>query len=630
MTRNLAQPTMITSTIPLSLTSELPPELLEPSSLALEICHLQHSRLLIVERRNAANVVWVSPRDHSDDTTRSRRLHKLLTSTKTGDRTSLTKAIEEAIAHGSSKTRLRGTQRSETVTSLIVKRLSNSKTPPHLCMLVLKTRTEAGNLLRDHAKNLLQGVEQAGEGFALTDQAGCFTYLNRVHVEIFGYQEQAELIGKSWKSLYSPEEADRLEREVMPNLAKTGTWSGSALARRKDGSEFHEALTLSLTPNGQVACICQDRTQEMNSIKTLQDREELFRKVVENLPSGLLIREMEGKYIYANKVARDVGWARPIEPIGKRPEEIFPPEILEQLRSVPDAALEGDRVLRKDIEWDLGSERKTIEMLKFLIPNPGSEHEDSVCNIWTDVTERRTVEASLREMLEQKSQSLTMQRQFISTISHEFRSPMAAIQGAAALMEMTLGSDLPEKIARYLEIQRESLGTLGDLVDQVLLINRLEQAVAEPSLNPLDITEFVHGIREYFNDSAQSSRVRVDLPEAPIGLVSVDDSLLKSALENLLSNAVKYSPRGSPIVITLGRNTDSLEISVKDSGIGIPADELSRLGEAFFRARNVGSVPGTGLGLKIVKRCIDLHQGTLEFTSREKSGSTFTIKIPVK
>ena len=207
---------------------------------------------------------------------------------------------------------------------------------------------------------------------------------------------------------------------------------------------------------------------------------------------------------------------------------------------------------------------------------------------------------------------------------------MAAIQGAATLMKMTLGSDLPEKIARYLEIQRESLGTLGDLVDQVLLINRLEQTVGEPSLNPLDITKFVHGIRDYFNDTAGSPRVVVDLPEAPIGLVSVDDSLLKSALENLLSNAVKYSPQGSPIVITLARNTDFLEISVKDSGIGIPADELGRLGEAFFRARNVGSVSGTGLGLKIVKHCIDLHQGTLEFTSREKSGSTFTIKIPVK
>jgi signal transduction histidine kinase len=108
-----------------------------------------------------------------------------------------------------------------------------------------------------------------------------------------------------------------------------------------------------------------------------------------------------------------------------------------------------------------------------------------------------------------------------------------------------------------------------------------------------------------------------------------DENLLRHIFSNLLSNAVKYSRPGEPVEFIIHREGHHARFTIRDRGIGIPAADRPRLFEAFHRASNVGQAPGTGLGLLIVKRCVDLHQGSITFESEENHGTTFTVRLPL-
>ena len=108
-----------------------------------------------------------------------------------------------------------------------------------------------------------------------------------------------------------------------------------------------------------------------------------------------------------------------------------------------------------------------------------------------------------------------------------------------------------------------------------------------------------------------------------------DEALIRHIVSNLLSNAVKYSPAGEEVRLAVRRDGPDAVITVRDRGIGIPHEDRARLFEAFHRCTNVGDVPGTGLGLVIVKRCVDLHQGSLDVESEPGAGTTFTVRLPL-
>ena len=109
----------------------------------------------------------------------------------------------------------------------------------------------------------------------------------------------------------------------------------------------------------------------------------------------------------------------------------------------------------------------------------------------------------------------------------------------------------------------------------------------------------------------------------------MDESLLRHIVGNLLSNAVKYSAESSPVAFNLRREGEEVVLTIQDHGIGIPTSDQARLFEAFHRASNVGETPGTGLGLLLVKHCVELHQGRIHLESQEGSGTTFTVHLPV-
>lgn len=225
-----------------------------------------------------------------------------------------------------------------------------------------------------------------------------------------------------------------------------------------------------------------------------------------------------------------------------------------------------------------------------------------------------------------------LQRKFISLVSHELRTPLTAIQGAHYLMGRQISRLPPEssaQLGRLLRLQEDALKVLRDLVDQVLMLSRLDHlATQRPAFASEHPGAVITKVVALFNDSA--TEPRVDLTDQlPAGFTAwFDAKLLRTATENLVSNALKYSPPDRRVHVTLAGIGPGWQVAVTDEGRGLPEAEVSKLFQPFFRASNVGATPGTGLGLTIVQRVMDLHGGQVECRSREGHGATFILHFP--
>jgi len=170
---------------------------------------------------------------------------------------------------------------------------------------------------------------------------------------------------------------------------------------------------------------------------------------------------------------------------------------------------------------------------------------------------------------------------------------------------------------------------MGGLMEQVLLLGRAEAGKLTCKPVPLDIVCFAERIIDE-TQSISNRKCPITLQtEGDISNACADEALLRHILGNLVANAVKYSPEGSEVALRIHREGTDVVFDVIDRGIGIPEKDRARLFEAFHRCSNVGDTPGTGLGLVIVKRCVDLHSGTLGIESEPGRGTTFTVRLPV-
>lgn len=256
---------------------------------------------------------------------------------------------------------------------------------------------------------------------------------------------------------------------------------------------------------------------------------------------------------------------------------------------------------------------------------PVSEHDFVV--FVRDVTARKRYEAELATMLEKEHQISEMKTRFISVTSHEFRTPMAAALGSVELLTNHHDRLLPAKRFELFARITQALGRMSEMLDEILLLNRMDANRVEVRLAPVDLLPFVRNLVEEIRLGDRAGHV-IDLESTgeTAGFVT-DPNLLHHILGNLLSNAVRYSPAGSSIRARLAVEAGTMRFAVEDQGIGIPAKDLKRIFEPFERGSNVGNIKGTGLGLNIVKRMVDMLQGEISVRS-SPTGSCFTVILP--
>ena len=220
------------------------------------------------------------------------------------------------------------------------------------------------------------------------------------------------------------------------------------------------------------------------------------------------------------------------------------------------------------------------------------------------------------------------QRNFITTTSHEFRTPLTAIDGQAQRLIATKEKARPYEIADRAEKIRAAVFRMTNLVSS--LTNTLQFAREEFGARTIsfDLEEMLRGLVRYYREIGMGTAVEEYAAEFPERIVG-DPELLYQAFSNLLSNAFKYSGQESTVHLTGNAKDGAIEIIVKDRGVGIPRDELGRIKERYYRAGNVGTIPGTGMGLYLADEIVRQHDGRLDIESEEGKGTCVSVMLPV-
>ncbi len=245
-----------------------------------------------------------------------------------------------------------------------------------------------------------------------------------------------------------------------------------------------------------------------------------------------------------------------------------------------------------------------------------------------EMTGRLKVEEDLRAVLEREKELSRLKSRFVAMASHEFRTPLTTIAAASDLM-LRYSDRMTEtdKIKNLEEIQRE-VRNMTKLLEDVLLIGQGEADRIQFNPAPLDLARFCSALVEKTESLGEFSHPIRYTPDRDLTPILADEKLLRHILINLLSNATKYSPEGTPVSVRVKREDGRIVFRVRDKGVGIPEGDLEHVFEAFHRAENAADFQGTGLGLTIAKKAVDLHGGTITVESSEDVGTTFMATIP--
>lgn len=248
------------------------------------------------------------------------------------------------------------------------------------------------------------------------------------------------------------------------------------------------------------------------------------------------------------------------------------------------------------------------------------------------------IQRDLSEAYRQLEELDNAKSQFVLTITHELRAPVAAIQSLLEVMSFTLGKELPEKGKDLLERAQRRVNALLDLVNDLLDVARDRHKFGVVEFRSVDLREVLQGVRSAFQARADRKQVALEFQglEASVPLRG-DPEGLERLFGNLVGNAINYTPSGGRVQVRLEQVEGSdgspakAVVSVQDTGIGIPRESLPRLFQEFFRAPNAKRVleHGTGLGLAICKRIVEEHHGEITVESEENVGSTFTVTLPL-
>jgi len=291
-----------------------------------------------------------------------------------------------------------------------------------------------------------------------------------------------------------------------------------------------------------------------------------------------------------------------------------------------------DIARRKEIEASMLRQQKELQKISSEIRKMNAELEAKV--------EERTVilkealqrleesQIELSEALDKEKMLNEIKGRFVSMASHEFRTPLSTVLSSASLLSRYTAEGEQDKRNRHIEKIKNSVKHLNDILEDFLSLGKLDEGKVITLADSFDIYEFITDITEEMRGFVKNNQQIVYDHEGPLQ-VYTDRKLLKNILINLIGNAIKFSTDGSTVWIHSACNDQMAVISIKDEGIGISSDDQEHLFSSFFRAANATNIQGTGLGLHIVKRYIDLLNGDVALTSELNKGTNITITIPI-
>ena len=296
-------------------------------------------------------------------------------------------------------------------------------------------------------------------------------------------------------------------------------------------------------------------------------------------------------------------------------------------------ALVIDITLRKESE-------KEIELLNTQLENKISDRtvelnktisklKELNLNFEEEIKKRVEVEKKLKSALKKEIELNDLKTKFLSLVSHEFKTPLSGILTSAILLEKYKLTEQQEKRDKHLNTITNKVRYLNNILNDFLSIERLDSGKINYKFTTFNLSKVINEV-VYNSNMLLKSGQRIHIPRSIDEYVlQQDEKILELALSNLIHNAIKYSPENSEIKFKISKKGKNIIFKVKDHGIGIPEKDQKHLFNRYFRAENVLTYPGTGIGLNIAKVHLENLGGTLSFISKENKGSTFIIELPI-
>lgn len=278
---------------------------------------------------------------------------------------------------------------------------------------------------------------------------------------------------------------------------------------------------------------------------------------------------------------------------------------------------------------DLSLQKEAEEQLKEYAIHLEELIEERTLSLRHSLKELQHAKEEVSQSLEKEKELGQLKSRFVSMASHEFRTPLSAVQLSASLIDKYAAPFDSPNITKHVARIKSAVGNLTTILNDFLSLEKLEAGKVEPAFNSFDLVKLSEEITEEMQMVAKQNQNIIYQHTGVNNMITLDQNLLKNCVLNLIANAIKYSGENTFIEFNTEINDDNCIITVKDNGIGIPETDQKHLFEAFFRAHNTGNIPGTGLGLNIVARYADLMNGKVDFKSNVNQGTLFTISFPI-
>lgn len=475
------------------------------------------------------------------------------------------------------------------------------------------------------------------------DTQGCYTYMNAAWERVLGYSRE-EMLGHSFRQFrLNPEQAVD-ESEILGKLQAGEACAHETSCRRKDGSVVYLSFQLkaSLSPEGNIQKIQgmgHDISQRVRTEQALSVSEELFRIHVENSFDVIFTLDQEGRFLYVSPSWEKHFGYDPKSLIGTAFAPFVHPDDIAPLAQYLGLCLQSGacmsspeyRVRHADGHW------------VWFIAN-GTPYKDRNGRLeYVGVAHSIAADKKIRETIAEKNKEM---ERLAYVASHDLRSPLLNIDGFARslresvghlrelLGQVEAGESLRAEIARELdEDMPESLDYIGAaaqkmecIIQGLLQVSRTGRQQLD--IQPIDMNALLGNVLSAYHYSLEQCGGQVNVATLPP--CYGDAALVNQLFSNLLGNAIKYRHPGRPLMLNLTAEPDfeRIRYSLRDNGIGMNPEHLERIWDVFYRVQDQGDTSGEGLGLSIIRRIANQHQGRAWAESEPGVGSVFHIELP--
>jgi len=488
-------------------------------------------------------------------------------------------------------------------------------------------------------KNL---VENCGAGLLTTDLNGNITFINKRITSFTGF-EPDEIIGKNYSSLVDTEWTNVINEKFKKQfLIRKSECCLEFPLRVKSGSIIWvEQTSVILSEEGEpkgFQCLVKDITDKKNVEEELkkieQQREEYqfrLQSILDNTPLIVFIKDLEGKYLLANKSYRDAFQLTKEQIIGKTDFDLVSEENARRYREIDEYVIREQKNTEVEETIQLGGEMTNLLIVKF----PLFDKDNNIYGIGgiaSDITERYLYGMHLIESKSKAEMAEQLQEEFLANMSHEIRTPMNGIIGMTNIL---LNTSMTDEQKDFLKVIKKSSDNLLVLINDILDLSKIKAGKLRIEKIDFRLRETLeHSINTFrclIKEKGLTLRISVDL-DVPDSLTG-DPHRLNQILNNLISNAIKFTVKGEINLEIKAIQQENKEVDllfcVADTGIGIAKEKLQTIFETFSQAETETSrkFGGSGLGLSITKKLIELQKGSIHVSSTPGEGTTFTFHI---